>query len=57
LGLVDGRPAVLVYDRNDPSGLPAHFVLLEWTGEKLIHIRDFLFAPYAIKSAEVITLA
>ena len=55
-GLVDRRPAILVYDRNDPSGRPAHFVLLDWTDEKLIHIRDFLFAPYAIEGAEVAVL-
>ncbi len=56
LGFVDRRPAILVYDRNAPSGRPAHFVLLDWTDDKLIDIRDFLFAPYAIEGAEVAVL-
>jgi RNA polymerase sigma-70 factor, ECF subfamily len=53
-GFVDGRPAVLAHDRNDPSRRPAFFALLDWRGEKLTNIRDFLFARYVIDDAEVI---
>jgi RNA polymerase sigma-70 factor (ECF subfamily) len=53
-GFVDRRPALLAYDRNDPSRRTAFFVLLDWRGEKLINIRDFLFARYVIDDAEVI---
>jgi RNA polymerase sigma-70 factor (ECF subfamily) len=53
-GFVDRRPAILFYLRDDPGRRPVHFVLLNWTGDKLINIRDFLFAPYAMEEAEVV---
>jgi RNA polymerase sigma-70 factor (ECF subfamily) len=52
-GFVDRRPAILFYLRDDATRRPAHFVLLDWTGDQLINIRDFLFAPYAMEGAEV----
>jgi RNA polymerase sigma-70 factor (ECF subfamily) len=52
-GFVDRHPAVLFYLRDDPARRPVHFALLNWTGDKLINIRDFLFAPYAINEAEI----
>jgi len=55
-GFVDRLPAVLAYDRNDPSGRPAFFILLDWREGELVNIRDFLFAPYAIEGADVIAL-
>jgi len=42
LGFVDRRPAVIVRDPADPSGKPAYFVLLGWTGDSVATIRDFL---------------
>jgi RNA polymerase sigma-70 factor (ECF subfamily) len=53
-GLVDRRPALLVRDPRDPSAAPAYFVLLDWGGDKLMNIRDFRHARYAIEGAEVI---
>jgi RNA polymerase sigma-70 factor (ECF subfamily) len=53
-GLVDRRPALLVRDPRDPSAAPAYFVLWEWVGDKLINIRDFRHALYAIEGAEVV---
>jgi RNA polymerase sigma-70 factor (ECF subfamily) len=55
-GLVDGRPAALVFDPGDKSGRPAYFVLLEWGGDGLVNIRDFRFARYAIEGAELLVL-
>ena len=52
-GIVDGRLAVLACDRADPQAPPRYFVLLDWQGERLAGIRDFLFARYAIDGAEV----
>ncbi len=52
-GLVDRRPAVLVRDPGDPSGRPAYFILLEWTGDRVANIRDFRFARYATEGAEL----
>jgi RNA polymerase sigma-70 factor (ECF subfamily) len=55
-GLVDRRPAILIFDPNDPAGPPTYFILLEWTNEHVATIRDFLFARYALEGAEIITL-
>jgi RNA polymerase sigma-70 factor (ECF subfamily) len=52
-GFVDRRPAILFYLGDDPARGPVHFALLDWTENKLINIRDFLFAPYAMEGAEV----
>ncbi|MGH7032945.1 MAG: sigma-70 family RNA polymerase sigma factor [Stellaceae bacterium] len=53
LGQVDRRPAILVHDPARPE-TPKYFVLLDWAEGKVINIRDFLFAPYAIEGAEVV---
>jgi RNA polymerase sigma-70 factor (ECF subfamily) len=55
-GLVDGRAAALVLDPTDPLGQPGYFVLLEWSADGLIAIRDFRYARYAIEGAEVVVL-
>jgi RNA polymerase sigma-70 factor (ECF subfamily) len=55
-GFVDRRPAMLVFDRHDLSGRPAHFVLLGWAGDSVISIRDFLFARYVLEAAELLEL-
>ena len=55
-GFVDGRAAILMSDPNDPAGAPAYFVLLEWTDGRIVGIRDFIFARYAIEGAEVVAL-
>jgi RNA polymerase sigma-70 factor (ECF subfamily) len=55
-GLVEGRPAVLVFDpqktRGEPGGRPKYFMLLDWSGDKVATIRDFRHAPYVIDGAE-----
>jgi RNA polymerase sigma-70 factor (ECF subfamily) len=55
-GLVDRHPAVLVRDPDDPSGKPKYFVVLEWAGDRLVEIRDFRHARYAIEGAELLML-
>jgi RNA polymerase sigma-70 factor, ECF subfamily len=52
-GLVDYRPAILVYDADDPDERLKYFVLLDWAGEKVVGIRDFVFARYAMEGAEL----
>jgi RNA polymerase sigma-70 factor, ECF subfamily len=51
-GFVEGRPAVLVFDDADPSA-PGYFILLQWSGDEILNIRDFRYARYAIERAEV----
>jgi RNA polymerase sigma-70 factor (ECF subfamily) len=55
-GFVDRRPAILVFDPNDPAGPPWSFVLLQWIDDSILNIRDFRFARYALEGAECLTL-
>lgn len=52
-GFVDGRPAMLVYDGDDPDEQIKYFVLLDWAGDKVVGIRDFVFARYAMEGAKL----
>jgi RNA polymerase sigma-70 factor (ECF subfamily) len=51
-GMVEGHPAILVFDPTAPAAPPKYFVLLGWRGGKLSTIRDFRHASYAIEGAE-----
>jgi RNA polymerase sigma-70 factor (ECF subfamily) len=51
-GLVEGRPAILVFDPEQPGTAPKYFMLLQWSGGKVTDIRDFRHAPYVIDGAE-----
>jgi RNA polymerase sigma-70 factor (ECF subfamily) len=53
-GLVEGRPAVLVHDPDDPAKAPLYFILLDWAGERLLKVRDFRYARYVTDGAELI---
>jgi RNA polymerase sigma-70 factor (ECF subfamily) len=56
-GLIEGRPAVLVFDPREPEGRPTYFILLEWEGGKLVGIRDFRHARYVVEGAELLEVA
>jgi RNA polymerase sigma-70 factor (ECF subfamily) len=51
-GMVEGHPAILVFDPNEPGSRPKYFMLLNWRADKVATIRDFRHAPYAIDGAE-----
>jgi RNA polymerase sigma-70 factor (ECF subfamily) len=51
-GLVEGRPAILVFHPDIPSSKPRYFVLLHWDGDRIAIIRDFRHAPYVTDGAE-----
>jgi RNA polymerase sigma-70 factor (ECF subfamily) len=51
-GLLEGQPAILVFDPNDHASGPKYFMLLNWTDGKVATIRDFRHAPYVIEGAE-----
>jgi RNA polymerase sigma-70 factor (ECF subfamily) len=53
-GLVDRRPAVLVQHPDDPDGTPLYFILLDWSQDRLLKVRDFRYARYVIDGAELI---
>jgi RNA polymerase sigma-70 factor (ECF subfamily) len=51
-GLIEGRPAILVFDPTAPGAGPKYFMLLDWSAGKVASIRDFRHAPYVIEGAE-----
>ena len=50
-GMLEGRPAILVFDPDNRDGVPKYFMLLDWAGDKVATIRDFRHAPYVIEGA------
>ena len=55
-GLVEGRPAILVFDPNANGAPPKYFMLLGWAGDRVATIRDFRHATYIIDGAEYLPL-
>jgi RNA polymerase sigma-70 factor (ECF subfamily) len=51
-GLVEDRPAILVFDPNAPGAGPKYFMLLSWSADKVATIRDFRHAPYVAEGVE-----
>jgi len=51
-GLVEGRPAILVFDPSVSSAQPDYFMLLGWHDDKVAAIRDFRHARYVIEGAD-----
>ena len=51
-GLVEGRPAILVFDPNEPGAPPKYFMLVNWQADKVATIRDFRHAAYVIEGAD-----
>jgi RNA polymerase sigma-70 factor, ECF subfamily len=51
-GLVEGHPAILVFDPNEPGSAPKYFMLLKWLADKVSSIRDFRHARYVTDGLE-----
>jgi RNA polymerase sigma-70 factor (ECF subfamily) len=51
-GLVEGRPAILVFDPDKRSARPTYFMLLQWSADKVAAIRDFRHASYVADDVE-----
>lgn len=49
-GMVDGVPAIAIF-RPPSSPLPAYFILLESSGDRISVIRDFRYVPYIATDA------
>jgi RNA polymerase sigma-70 factor, ECF subfamily len=55
--VVDGRPAMVVYDRNVSLETPAYFVSLEFADDRVVSVHDFLYARYAMDGIELSLLS
>lgn len=52
-GVADGRAAMLVYDRGISLETPAYFVALDFDGDRVVSIHDFLYARYAMDGIDL----
>jgi hypothetical protein len=52
-GVVDSRAAMLVYDREISLETLAYFVALDFDGDRVVSIHDFLFARYAMAGIDL----
>ena len=55
-GAVDGRPAMIVYDHEVSLKTPAYFVALDFDGDRVISVHDFLYASYAMDGIDLTSL-
>jgi hypothetical protein len=44
---------MLVYDREISLGTPAYFVALDFDGDRVVSIHDFLYARYAMDGVDL----
>jgi RNA polymerase sigma-70 factor (ECF subfamily) len=56
LGVVEDRPAILVYDPRDTSPQPAFFMLIEWDAGQVSRIRDYRYARHVLRDAAIVRL-
>lgn len=54
VGLVENRPALLVYDPQQPSSDPIYFVLITWADNRIAHIRDYRYARHVLREAWIV---
>jgi RNA polymerase sigma-70 factor (ECF subfamily) len=52
-GVVDGSAAMVVYDRNVSLEMPAYFVALDFVGDRVVSVHDFLYARYAMNGIDL----
>ncbi len=52
-GLVEGRPAAVVLDPDQPVDPPLYFMLVDWRDGHLLNVRDFRYARYVVDGAEL----
>jgi RNA polymerase sigma-70 factor (ECF subfamily) len=48
-GIIEGHSAIMVYDMREKIKQPSYFILLVWENERVVSIRDYLFAPYILQ--------
>jgi len=53
VGSVEGRPAILVFNAQEPSEAPVYFMLIDWVNGEVARIRDYRYARYVMADAEV----
>jgi RNA polymerase sigma-70 factor (ECF subfamily) len=55
-GVVEGRPAMVVYDRDVSLEKPAYFVAVDFDGDRVVSVHDLLYARYAMEGIDLLLL-
>ena len=53
IGMVEDRTAIIVRYPKSDGDAPVYFVLLNWSGPKVVNIRDFRYARYVMDDAAI----
>jgi RNA polymerase sigma-70 factor (ECF subfamily) len=53
IGWVDGKLAAIVTDPADPLAKPFNVIVVDWTADRIVRLRDFYHAPYALDGAAI----
>lgn len=53
LGVVESRPAILVYESHERTAPPVYFILVVWEAAQIALIRDYRYARYVMRDAEL----
>ena len=57
VGRVDSKLAAIVTDPADPRSSPFSMIVVDWAADRIVRVRDFYHAPYALEGASVSVLA
>jgi RNA polymerase sigma-70 factor (ECF subfamily) len=52
VGRIEGRLAVLVYDKTIQSFQPAYFIVITWRDSQVDYIRDYRYARYVMRDVQ-----
>jgi RNA polymerase sigma-70 factor, ECF subfamily len=52
-GAVDGEPAILCMREKDGGWVADHPIRVEWRGDRIARIRDYVHAPYVLQGATI----
>ena len=55
-GVVEGRPAMVVYDRDVSLEKPAYFVAVDFDCDRVASVHDFLYARYAMEGIDLLLM-
>lgn len=57
IGWVDGKLAAIVADPSNSGAKPFNMIVVDWVGDRIVRLRDFYHASYALDEAAVSILS
>lgn len=53
VGVIEGRIAAIVHDPADPAGPPTGLIVIDWSDDWIVRLRDFYHARYVLRDAKI----